>query len=355
MANRVQSWFTVFVYINPDVHTIFEILIRFHNPSPCNGNPLILEYIDFWSRGSATLHFRSKLDTSSRSDVIIRRTRFCNQQPKIQSETDKTQSHEIGKTRRDSKPCSSRTMGSCPPDHLQNRHEFEHAQPQGSNESRHGQTLRPSGNSARTEQQRLQQPQSNTRTYHSTERDTTVPFPFHYPPNLFVTGRHSEAKNSDNELVFHQVFQSGQSSTREVLQSCRSLVADQVRSHLGVAIPATDDVGDSITIVTKRAADSSNSWKLSGDVRIRFPSVTTAKAVYHQQRATTRARNAGGHLVTFDGYKCTVTIPSGTNLIDPDTKDLHRAYVSCGNFRGLDNLQPQALMLRRVVVPSSTS
>ena len=195
-----------------------------------------------------------------------------------------------------------------------------------------------------------QQPTRESRTYHSTQRDASVPLPFNFPPHLQITGRHSVApQEGDNELVFLGVLAPGQLATRETLQDNRTLVASQVRSRLGVALKLTDDNGeDPITIVTKRAPTAPDTWLLNGDVRIRFASAGSAKAVYQQQRADNRARNAAGsgHMRTHDDRRCTVIIPSGVDTIDPDNKDLHRVFVSCENFRGLDTLQLQSLLAK---------
>ena len=140
-----------------------------------------------------------------------------------------------------------------------------------------------------------QQPTRESRTYHSTQRDASVPLPFNFPPHLQITGRHSEApQEGDNELVFLGVLALGQLATRETLQDNRTLVANQVRTRLGVALKLTDDNGvDPITIVTKRAPTAPDIWLLNGDARIRFASAGSAKAVYQQQRAEPGMQRAG--------------------------------------------------------------
>ncbi len=39
-------------------------------------------------------------------------------------------------------------------------------------------------------------------------------------------------------------------------------------------------------------------------------------------------------------------VPNGVNKIDAETLNLSKAYLACNQFRGLDNLQLQALMLK---------
>jgi hypothetical protein len=88
-------------------------------------------------------------------------------------------------------------------------------------------------------------------------------------------------------------------------------------------------------------------WVTTGDVKIRFPSVDIVKAVYTRQRQPERGINSGlGHIKDVTGKRVTIMVPNGVNKTDSETVNLIKAYMACNEFRGRDNLQLQALMLK---------
>jgi hypothetical protein len=88
-------------------------------------------------------------------------------------------------------------------------------------------------------------------------------------------------------------------------------------------------------------------WVTTGDVTIQFPSADIAKAVYTQQRQPERGNNSGlGHIKDITGKRAAIMVPNGVSKTDAETIILSKAYTDCNEFRGLDNLQLQALMLK---------
>ena len=88
-------------------------------------------------------------------------------------------------------------------------------------------------------------------------------------------------------------------------------------------------------------------WVTTGDVKIRFPSAEVARAVYTQQRWPSRGNNSGlGHITDITGKRDVIMIPNGVIKTDAETFNLGKAYMACNDFRGVDNLQLQALMLK---------
>ncbi len=86
-------------------------------------------------------------------------------------------------------------------------------------------------------------------------------------------------------------------------------------------------------------------WVTTGDVKIQFPSADVAIAVYTQQRQPTRG-NHPGRLKKIIGKRAAIMIPNGVSKADAETVDFSKAYMACNDFRGVDNLQLQALMLK---------
>ena len=146
---------------------------------------------------------------------------------------------------------------------------------------------------------------NQTPTFNSIS-EPLFPYPFAQPPHLLLTGRYSESELPENELVFRRVFEPGQLATRELLQQCRQISSARTKTTLGIALQE-DQLGDPITIITKRIPNqtglrrATDAWMLTGDVRIRFPSPTTAHDVYEQQMQQTRRSNGAGGLTTYDG------------------------------------------------------
>jgi len=88
-------------------------------------------------------------------------------------------------------------------------------------------------------------------------------------------------------------------------------------------------------------------WVTTGDVNIRFPSAEVATTVYTQQRQPSSGNNSGlGHVKDITGKRAAIMIPNGMPKSDADAVNLSKAYMACNDFRGVDNLQLQALMLK---------
>jgi hypothetical protein len=89
-------------------------------------------------------------------------------------------------------------------------------------------------------------------------------------------------------------------------------------------------------------------WVTTGDAKIRFPSSAyIARTVYTQQRQPERGNNSGlGHIKDITGKRAAIMVPNGVSKTDAKTINLSKAYLPCYEFRGLDNLQLQALMLK---------
>jgi hypothetical protein len=98
-----------------------------------------------------------------------------------------------------------------------------------------------------------------------------------------------------------------------------------------------DELGDPITILTKRSR-ANNAWVTSGDVKVRFLTKDIAVDVFHQQRDSLRASTTcAGFLTDPTGLRCPALIPPGLPKGDTEDVSLRRAFISCEDFRGLDN------------------
>jgi len=146
-------------------------------------------------------------------------------------------------------------------------------------------------------------------TFHKADKDNSYPFPYEDIPHLVMIGRYSGATLPRNEIVFMHIFQHGQAVTKAALHACRSYEIRAIRDRLGIAL-LQDQLGDPITMVTKRTNDS-NEWHLIGDLRVRFPSKRSAISIYEQQRALCRSTGDGNQrLLTHDGHISPTLIPT---------------------------------------------
>jgi uncharacterized protein (DUF1330 family) len=79
-------------------------------------------------------------------------------------------------------------------------------------------------------------------------------------------------------------FPAGHSATRELLQRYRTEAHAAIRNRLGVNLNYTDNLGDTVIAVTKKADQHQGEWITTGDTRVRFPSVRAAVTTYEQQK-----------------------------------------------------------------------
>ena len=113
-------------------------------------------------------------------------------------------------------------------------------------------------------------------TYHTVAKDQGFPYPFATNSHLLITGRYSGSQDNSNELVFIHFFPAGQSSTRELLQRYRTEAHAAIRSRLGINLFRADTLGDTITVVKKKAEQQHGEWITTGDIRVRLPSARAA-------------------------------------------------------------------------------
>ena len=119
-----------------------------------------------------------------------------------------------------------------------------------------------------------------TPTYHTVARDADYHHPLEAPPHLLLTGRYSGSTLPWNEMVFRNVFPSGQAATRELLQSHRTTAHIAIRKRLGINLMHTDAQGDIITVVTKKMDKQQGEWTTTGDIRFRFATSRATKSAY---------------------------------------------------------------------------
>ena len=101
---------------------------------------------------------------------------------------------------------------------------------------------------------------------------------------MLITGRYSSSTDNSNEIVFRHFFPTGYSTTRELLQRHRTEAHEAIRKRLGVNLSYTDNLGDTVTIVTKKADRHQGEGITTVDIRVRFPSARAAVTTYEQQR-----------------------------------------------------------------------
>jgi hypothetical protein len=120
-------------------------------------------------------------------------------------------------------------------------------------------------------------------TYHKVAKDQGFPYPFATNPHLLITGSYSGSQDNSNELVFRHLFLAGQSATRELLQRYRTEAHAAIRNRLGINLFHTDTLGDTITVVTKKAEQQHGEWITTWDIRVRFPSARATRSTYERQ------------------------------------------------------------------------
>ena len=88
-------------------------------------------------------------------------------------------------------------------------------------------------------------------TYHAVEKDQAIPYPFAAIPHLLIIGRYSSSRDNQNEIVFRHMHPAGQAATKELLQRYRTEAHVEIRKRFGMNLFYTDELGDTITLVTK--------------------------------------------------------------------------------------------------------
>jgi hypothetical protein len=121
-------------------------------------------------------------------------------------------------------------------------------------------------------------------TYHTVAKDPGYPYPFDKNPHPLITSRNLSSTDNTNELVFRYFYLAGRSSTRELLQSYRTEAHAAIRKRLDIYLFYTDTLGDTITVVTKKAEQNQGEWITAGDIKVNFPSARAAVITYEQQR-----------------------------------------------------------------------
>ncbi len=87
-------------------------------------------------------------------------------------------------------------------------------------------------------------------------------------------------------------------------------------------------------------------WVTTGDAKVRFPSAEVAWAVYTQQRKPSRGNNSGlGDIKDITCKRASILIPNGVSKADAENVSLNKDYLACSDYRGIDNLQLQALTI----------
>jgi hypothetical protein len=100
----------------------------------------------------------------------------------------------------------------------------------------------------------------------------------------------------------------------------------------------TDNLGDTVIVVTKKVDQHQGEWITTGDIRVRFPSVRAAVTTYEQQRNQQHNRDTQAErLLGHTGQVCPTLIPTGHDGETTHDDTLHKAFVACTNFRGKDN------------------
>ena len=80
---------------------------------------------------------------------------------------------------------------------------------------------------------------------------------------------------------------------------------------MGVNITNTDNLGDTVIVVTKKADQHQGEWITTGDIRVMFPSARAAIAAYEQQRNQQNNRDTQAErLLGHTGQVCPTFIPT---------------------------------------------
>ena len=122
------------------------------------------------------------------------------------------------------------------------------------------------------------------------------------------------------------------------MQRYRTEAHAYIRKRLGVNLSYTGNLGDTVTIVTKKADQHQGGWIATSDIRVRFPSARAAIIAYEQQRNQQNNRdNHAERLLGHTWQVCPTLIPTGHSGETTQDDTIHKAYVACTNFRGKDN------------------
>ncbi len=105
-----------------------------------------------------------------------------------------------------------------------------------------------------------------------------------------------------------------------------------IRKKLRIALQI-DNIGDPITVVTKRIEKSDRS--LIGDIRVQFPRKRAVLTTYDQQRAPVRNKQySDNRILTQDGHISPTIIPTGHMMRHYTKRSFH---VNCSEERTTAN------------------
>ncbi len=82
---------------------------------------------------------------------------------------------------------------------------------------------------------------------------------------MLILGGCLGSQDNSNELVFRHFHPAGQSATRELLQRYRTDAHAAIRNRLSVNLFHIDNLGDTITVVTKKAEQQHGEWITTWD------------------------------------------------------------------------------------------
>ena len=144
-------------------------------------------------------------------------------------------------------------------------------------------------------------------TYHTVEKDWTIPYPFAVNPHLLITCIYFSSNDNSNKIVFRHMYPAGQATAKELLQRYRTKAHVEIRKRLGINLFHTDALGDTVTVVTKKLDKHQGDWILTGDIRVRFPSPRATSTVYEQQRKQHNNRDTQpSRLIGHTGQVCPI-------------------------------------------------
>ena len=96
-------------------------------------------------------------------------------------------------------------------------------------------------------------------------------------------------------------------------------------------------MGDTITVVTKKAERHHGEWITTGDIRVKFSSARAAGSAYEQQRSQHHSKNTQvERLLGHTWQVCATLISTGHYGETAQDETLHKAFVACAHFRGKD-------------------
>jgi len=153
-------------------------------------------------------------------------------------------------------------------------------------------------------------------TFHIVAKDVGFSYPLAANPHLLITGRYSCSTDNKHELVFRHVFPTGQAATWELLQSCRTAAHATIKQRIGINLLYIYAIGDTITIVIRKTEKQQGEWKLTCDIRVRFPSARATSSPYEQHNTQHHNRNTqGSRLMSYTCQVCSTFIPTGPTSV----------------------------------------